>query len=157
MIRSRPLRPTVWRMRGSLRLAVFGAVALAATGCSASSRSPVDKAVVTHVRGLPDGVAVPAAPTIQTVSAARASADEIYVVTWDSISCPRLPISVRADGPQRVAINTAKHQLFSGSTACTSDLAATTSTVKLPPTINFKTEVIVSIDGTAIRLPAPRS
>lgn len=58
---------------------------------------------------------------------------------------------MRADGQHRLIVKTKEH-LFKGDNACTADLAATTSTVKLPAGIDVTTPLRVEVDGTVITL-----
>jgi len=147
------------------RLAVLltsgAAVVLAVSDCSGSRDSPVATAVVRHERGLPPGVTESpetwtAATGIPKPFATWAESHEIYVTTWGSSSCPKLPTSVHAAGAHGVQINTAEHYLHKGDNACTSDLAPTTSTVRLPPEIDDTAALAVTIDGTPIEL-GPRT
>ena len=134
------------------------AVALELGACSSSGDSKVATTVVTHVPGLPPGVTEPpgglAAGTPKPF-AAWALSHQIYVTTWASSSCPRLPTSVHAHGAQEVRIKTAEHYSHKGDHACTSDLGPTTSTVKLPAEIADTAALTVSIDGMSTHL-APR-
>jgi hypothetical protein len=122
---------------------------------SGSGDSRVATAVVTHVQGLPPGVTQPpdaAAAGIPKPFATWAASHEMYVTTWGSSSCPRLPTSVHAKGAHGAQINTAEHYLHKGDNACTSDLAATTSTVRLPLEIDDTAALAVTIDGTLTEL-----
>ena len=132
------------------------AFVLVVSACSGSGSSPVATAVVAHVRGLPPGVSEPppgtAAPGVLKSFATWAASHEIYVTTWGSSSCPKLPTSVHAKGAHRVQISTAGISLHKGENACTNDLAPTTSTVALPPSISDTAALVVTIDGTPTEL-----
>lgn len=80
----------------------------------------------------------------------------IYVMTWGSGSCPKIPSSVEASGTDGVVIKTAEHDSYRGDTACTADLAVTTSVVRLPSSIDTTQALTAQIDGTNFRL-APRT
>jgi hypothetical protein len=128
-------------------------IALGVTACSSSGDSRVATAVVTHVRALPPGVTEPPGafdPHNLEPFARWAQSHAIYVTTWGSGSCPRLPTSVHADGAHKVQIKTAER----GGPNCTADLAPTTSTVKLPPGTADTGAIVVTIDGTATELAA---
>ena len=163
---------TLWRsiVREMHRVGVLvmsgAAVVLAVNACSGSGSgsgsggSAVDAAVVAHVRGLPPGISEPpagaAAPGVLKPFATWAESHEIYVTTWGSSSCPKLPTSVHAKGAHRVQISTAGISLHSGDNACTNDLAPTTSTVRLPAAISDTAALVVTIDGTPTEL-GPRA
>lgn len=130
------------------------------TGCTSSGAtgSHVSPAVIGHFRGFPTGVTVPANrhPGQSTKPwAAWAGPKSIYVMTWGSGSCPNIPSSVEATGPDRVLIKTVGHDFHKGDTACTADLAVTTSVVRLPSSIDTTRVLAAQIDGTSTRL-APR-
>ena len=154
------------RLRGSMvrfvnrvpaSLAAALAVVLCVGACSGSGHSSVATAVVTQTRGLPPGVSE--APSALAAGnpksfATWAQGHEIYVTTWGSGSCPRLPTSVKPSGAHDVQIKTAELSLHSGDNACTSDLTATTSTVTLPSGMDDTGSLTVNIDGTPTRLPS---
>ena len=143
------IRTRLWRntVRYVSRVAVLWtsavAVVLGLSACSGDSK--VATAVVTHVFGLPSGI------TKLSASATWAQDHQIYVTTYGSSSCPRLPTSVKAHGPHEVRIKIAEPD---GN--CTSDLGPTTSTVKLPAEIDDTAALTVSIDGTSTHL-GPRA
>jgi hypothetical protein len=159
------IRPRLWRYtvhcvnRAGVLWTSAVAVVLGLSACSGSGDSKVATAVVTHVRGLPPGVTEPpgalAAGTPKPF-ATWAQSHEVYVTTWGSGSCPRLPTSVRAHGAQEVRIKTAENYLHKGDHACASDLSPSTSTVRLPSEIDVTAALTVNIDGTSTRL-GPRS
>ena len=126
-------------------------ISLGVTACSSSGDSRVATAVVTHVQRLPPGVTEPPGtfdPQNLKPFARWAQSHAIYVTTWGSGSCPRLPTSVHADGAHKVQIKTAEH----GGPNCTGDLGPTTSTVKLPPGTDDTAAIVVTIDGTPTEL-----
>jgi hypothetical protein len=82
-----------------------------------------------------------------------ATHDAVYVTTWGSGSCPRIPTSVHARGVNKVVITTVEHDFFAGDNACTSDLGPTTSTVLLPEEIDRTRAVMVDVDGSTSQLP----
>jgi hypothetical protein len=151
------------RVRGRLRsqflvsplLAVVGLLPSACTG--GPTESHLSPAVVDHFKGLPRGVAVPLSqrqgsfPRELRPWATWASAHTIFVMTWGSGSCPRIPTSVDLEGSDRIRISTVEHDLYEG---CTDDLAVTTSEVRLPSEISGTGGLLVDIDGTTTRLPA---
>jgi hypothetical protein len=77
-------------------------------------------------------------------------------MTWGSGSCPKIPSSVEASGTDGVVIKTVEHDFYRGDTACTADLAVTTSVVRLPSSIDTTHALTAQIDGTNSRL-APRT
>lgn len=130
--------------------------ALAVVACSGTGDSTVSAAVVTHTRGLPPSASESIAPATGTPKpfATWAGPRQIYVTTWGSSSCPSLPSSVHADGAHTLLIKTAEHYLHKADDACTSDLAATTSTVDLPSMVDETAALSIRIDGTTTRLGA---
>lgn len=125
-------------------------------GCAGRPETRVSPAVVRYFKGLPRGVSVP--PEDQRTEhpkpwAARAGQRTIYVMTWGSGSCPKLPSAVTATAPDRLIILT--HMLTSGRRAiCTADLAVTTSLVRLPAEIDASRALVVRVDGAPTRLAA---
>lgn len=132
--------------------AVMGACAVAA--CSGSGSS-ISKAVVTYTRGTPPGVSlgvsVSGAGDDSEPFVTWAGPGRIFVVTYGSGSCPRLPTSVRSDGPHRVIVKTKAH-LFDGDNACTADLGPTTITVNIPDDIVENAAFTVKVDGSTTTL-----
>ena len=57
-------------------------------------------------------------------------------------------------GDQEVVIRTVDHDFFGGDNACTTDLAATTSVVRLPDTIDRSKSLTVDVDDDSTRLAA---
>ena len=141
-----------------LRLAVgilCGGLLVACTGGPGDSH--VSSAVIHHFKGLPSGESVPVDQRDGSSEdlkpwAAWASADTIYVMTWGSGSCPRVPTSVKVEASNHVVISTVEHDFYSGDTACSGDLAVTTSEVRLPSDVNGRSGLLVEIDGTTTRL-----
>lgn len=138
--------------RATIVLTVCVLFAAGLSSCTAS-RSGVSPAVVSYSKGLPPTVTF--TPTdARKPLAAWAGDHRIFVVAWGSGSCPPLPETVRADGPHQLTIKTKEHRARRDN-ACTSDLAATTSTVDLPNGIDTTTPLRVEVDGTVTVL-APR-
>jgi hypothetical protein len=77
--------------------------------------------------------------------------NQIYIVAYGSSSCPPLPTTVQADGQHHLIVKTKEH-LFKGDIACTNDLAATTSTVKIPKGIDVTTPLRIDVNGTVTTL-----
>jgi hypothetical protein len=124
-------------------------------GCfsSGATGSHVSPAVIGHFRGFPTGVTVPAGrnPGQSTKPwAAWASPRSIYVMTRRSGSCPNIPSSVEASGTDRVVIKTVEHDFYKGDTACTADLAVTTSVVRLPLSIDTTSRWQRRLTGRAL-------
>jgi hypothetical protein len=65
-----------------------------------------------------------------------------------------IPTSVHSESAREVVIRTVEHDLIEGDTACTADLAPTTSVVRLPTTVDGSQSVLVHVDDTSTRLPA---
>lgn len=141
------------------------ATAMAAAGVLVScsgfgpTHSHVSSAVIKHFKGLPNHVSVPIGQRMgqhQRPWAAWAGSRTIYVMTWGSGSCPKIPTSVEMPEANTVVINTVEHDFYSGDDACTADLAVTTSVVRLPSSVDPTNTLVAQIDGTTTRL-APRS
>jgi hypothetical protein len=134
--------------------AVLLGVALATSACShgGPTHSHASTAVVRHFAGLPKD-AEPARdqplPESQPCLSS-AGAGMVYVTTWASGSCPRIPTSVTTRGGTLV-IRTVEHDPTEGDTACSDDLAATTSVVRLPRSLAGSTPLLVQIDGVSTR------
>lgn len=140
--------------RGWILAGVLVAVAAVVVTAVYVSRPSVSSAVVRHYRGLPPGVHTTTCGPVsraQTPCVRWAGADAIYVVTWGSGSCPRIPRSVSADRPGLVVIRTFE---LGGDGACTADLGPTTSVVRLPSLVDSSLAVAVRVDGTTTRLAA---
>jgi hypothetical protein len=147
-----PNRVALWSVAATLT-----AVAFALTACSGgATQSHVSSAVVNHYKGLPKGVQLPGGDrAIKTPKpwAAVAGARTIYVMTWGSGSCPRIPTSVTARDSGEVVIRTVElHDVPTGDAPCTADLAVTTSVVRLPAAVTDAKDLLVQIDGTTTRL-----
>src|ERR1700712_2232845 len=98
-----PQRPTSMGRLGLVVVVAVGAAGSASfAGCS-DSQPAVAQAVVTYARGLPPSGAMPPSavrPRVEPWASVAfwAGPRRIYVVTYGSSSCPRLPTSVRPDG-----------------------------------------------------------
>jgi hypothetical protein len=86
--------------------------------------------------------------------AAWGSHGRIYVTTWSSSSCPKIPTLVVALRSDYLEVKKADHDFYPGDNGCSADLAPTTSVVSLPTQINDRHPLTVWIDGTTTRLPA---
>jgi hypothetical protein len=134
-----------------LARAVAASVALIVPLAACSDSQPdVAQAVVTYSRGLPDGVK-PSAPTTRSPVAIWAGRREIFIVTYGSSSCPKLPTMVKAVERHEVKIETAEH-LPKGDDGCTSDLAPTTITVRVPSDTDIARPLRIDIDGSITTL-----
>jgi hypothetical protein len=123
-------------------------------GCSAGGPA-ISSSVVTYVPGIAAGESAPPQSTAdQTPNPFAAWASkprQIYVTTWGSSSCPRLPTSIESDGPRRIHITTSDN-VWSDDEGCTADLGPTTSTVTLPKDVADSAPLAVTIDGTTTQL-----
>ena len=132
-------------------------VAVFAVACSRGgpTQSHVSSAVVDHFPGAPKGVppsGCDRAFQTQKPCVAWADAHSIYVITWGSGSCPMIPTSVQVENTREVVVRTVEHDFIKADTACTADLAATTSVVRLPATVGGSKTLLVKVDGTSTRL-----
>jgi hypothetical protein len=129
------------------------AASTAACGSGGPTHSHVSAAVIDHFKGVPKGGLPPTcgAPSTQTC-VAWADDHSIYVITWGSGSCPMIPTSVDAKGDQEVVIRTVDHDFFKGDNACTTDLATTTSVVRVPETIDRSKILTVDVDDASTLL-----
>ena len=141
----------------AIDVAALAAVVVTLSACASSEASAgVHRpgSVITYAREFPPGVkSAPQRKPSTFVTWARRGA-RIYVTTYGSGSCPKLPRDVQAEGRHRVVITTAVEP-GRDATACTYDLAATTSTVALPTEVDSHGPLDVDIDGKTFRL-APR-
>lgn len=126
------------------RAAALAALVCGAVAACSGSGTGVSHFVVTYSRGAPPATtsSKPSVPTFED-SVAWAGPNQIYVTTYGSGSCPRLPTSVKAHGSHEVDIHTKEH----GGPACTSDLGPTTSTVSIPKGIDSTASLVVYLDG----------
>lgn len=125
------------------------------SGCGGGpTHSHVSSAVTRHFKGLPKGVSVPDAQREGASKpwAAWAGPHSIYVMTWGSGSCPKIPTSVKVEDSDRIVASTVEHDFYARDTVCTADLAVTTSVVQLPSAVSDTKDLLVEIDGTATRL-----
>jgi hypothetical protein len=126
-------------------------------GCLLGDRSVKGGGVIRSGRplqGMPQGVQPPVGdgPDGALPWAAWAGPHTIYVMTWGSGSCPRIPTSVDARSAEVVVIRTVEHDFIQGDRACTADLAITTSVVRLPARAVAAPSLQVQMDGTTTRL-----
>jgi hypothetical protein len=102
---------------------------------------------VSHTKGLP--------PTVTPTDTAGQSLVGwsglrlMYLVTYGSGSCPRLPTSVSATGSNQLAITTASDS----DGPCTMDFGPTTSVVDVPQGIDDTKPVQVTVDGVVLTVP----
>lgn len=121
------------------------------------TRTHVSSAVVGHFRGIPGRSKMPKCVLgpgqSTTPCAAWAGLHTLYVATWGSSSCPRIPTSVLGLPPSRVVVTTVPHDFFAQDNGCTDDLTVTTSVIRVPDTVQTHKPVRVEIDGTILGLP----
>lgn len=102
---------------------------------------------VSHTKGLP--------PTVTPTDTAGASLVGwsgprlMYLVTYGSGSCPKLPTSVTVAEGNRLMITTAA----SSDGPCTMDFGPTTSVVDVSPAIDDTKPVEVTVDGAISTVP----
>jgi hypothetical protein len=73
----------------------------------------------------------------------------MYLVTYGSGSCPKLPTSVSASGSNQLTITTEA----TSAGPCTMDFGPTTSVVDVPQGIDDTKPVQVTVDGVASTVP----
>jgi hypothetical protein len=129
--------------------------ALTACGTSAApgnapSSAPAGSATgstPSHTKGVP--------PTVTPTGTAGQSLvgwtgpGRMYLVTYGSGSCPKLPTSVSATGGNQLTITTAS----TSDGPCTMDFGPTTSVVDVPPGIDETKPMQVTVDGVASTVP----
>ena len=117
---------------------------------SAPSSAPAGSATgstVSHTKGLP--------PTVTPSDTAGQSLvgwtgpGRMYLVTYGSGSCPKLPTGVSASGGNQLTITTAS----TSDGPCTMDFGPTTSVVDVPQGIDDTKPVQVTVDGVASNVP----
>jgi hypothetical protein len=104
---------------------------------------------VRYTKGLPPSVTI-TDTTGQSV-VGWLGPGQMYLVTYGSGSCPKLPTDVTAAAGNRLTITTAP----SSDGPCTMDFGPTTSFVDVPTGIDEKQPVQVTVDGVASSV-APR-
>jgi hypothetical protein len=104
---------------------------------------------VSHTKGLP-GTVTPTDTAGRSI-VGWSGAGRMYLVTFGSGSCPKLPTSVSATGSSRLIVTTAS----SSDGPCTMDFGPTTSVVDVPLGIDDTKPVEVTVDGVASTV-APR-
>lgn len=123
-------------------------------GCAGPPPPQVSPAVTRHFKGLPQGMSIPKDRRDGSKPwAAWAGQRTIYVMTWGSGSCPRLPTTVKAIDADQVTIHT-EEIFYRKDAVCTADLAVTTSVVRLPSTVTAAHRLLVRIDRSTTHLPA---
>lgn len=138
-------------------LSVVAALALAACVYN-PAESHISSAVTNHFRGLPKGVTVPPGrwlPRHEKPWAMWSGPRSIYVMTWGSGSCPLIPATVKAADADHLVIKTVVHDFRKGDNGCSSDLAVTTSVVRLPASLDTSRALVVQIDGTRTLVAGP--
>ena len=128
---------------------------LSACGTTAAPGSPPGSApagsaagaTVSHTKGLPPTV-TPSVTTGQSLLG-WTGPGRMYLVTYGSGSCPKLPTSVSASGANQLAITTAS----TSDGPCTMDFGPTTSVVDVPQGIDDTKPVQVTVDGVASTVP----
>jgi hypothetical protein len=144
----------VWPALAMLLLVgALSACGTAATpGGPALSSAPIGSATgstptVSHTKGLPATV-TPTDTSGQSIIG-WSGPGQMYLVTFGSGSCPKLPTSVTATGTNQLTIATAP----SSDGPCTMDFGPTTSVVDVPQGIDDTKPVQVTIDGIASTVP----
>ncbi|HEY7988480.1 MAG TPA: hypothetical protein VIE19_04620 [Lapillicoccus sp.] len=120
-----------------------GAAPTSAPAGSVSGSTPT----VSHTKGLP-----PAVTPTDTAGASLvgwSGPGLMYLVTYGSGSCPKLPTSVAVAQGNRLTIVTAP----SSDGPCTMDFGPTTSAVDVPPGIDDTKPVEVTVDGVVSTVP----
>lgn len=98
---------------------------LAGCGTATTPSAPATP-TVSHTKGLPPSVTITDTSGQSVVG--WLGAGQMYLVTYGSSTCPRLPTSVTAAAGNRLTITTAR----SSDGPCTMDLGPTTSVVDVP-------------------------
>ena len=119
---------------------------------AAPSTVPVGSATgstptVSHSKGLPPAV-TPTDTSGQSI-VGWSGPGLMYLVTYGSGSCPKLPTSVSAAGSNQLTLTTAP----SSDGPCTMDFGPTTSVVDVPPGIDDTKPVEVTVDGVVSTVP----
>lgn len=136
-----------WRAAPALLLVI------GISACAGSTQPQISPAVARHFKGLPKGITIPGDRRAQAEPwAAWAGKRTIYVMTWGSGSCPKLPSSVKAIDAGRIDIHT--EAISHKDAVCTADLAVTTSVVRLPATAATTRGLTIRIDRTTTHLAA---
>lgn len=137
-----------WRAAPALLLVI------GISACVGSTPPQISPAVARHFKGLPKGTTIPGDRRAEAKPwAAWAGKRTIYVMTWGSGSCPKLPSSVKAIDAGRVDIHT-EAIVHDKDAVCTADLAVTTSVVRLPSTVATNRGLTIRIDRTTTHLAA---
>ena len=122
-----------------------GAASSAAVTTAASTSGSAPTSSVSYTKGLPPG----AAPnTTFDAYAVWAEPGRLYVVTFGSSSCPKLPATVTVGNGNRLGVTTKP----TSDGPCTMDIGPTTSVVDVPPGVDDSRPVEVSIDGVVSML-----
>lgn len=115
----------------------------ATTAGSATGSTPT----VSHTKGLPPSITITDTSGQSVVG--WLGAGQMYLVTYGSSTCPRLPTSVTAAAGNRLTITTAP----TSDGPCTMDFGPTTSVVDVPQGISDTQPVQVTVDGVASTVP----
>jgi hypothetical protein len=139
-------------MRASRLAPAVLVLAIAGCGTATTPSSPTaappsstgSTPAVSHTKGLPPSVTVtgvPGQPLVGWLGPGR-----MYLVTYGSGSCPKLPTGVTAASGNRLTITTAS----ASDGPCTMDFGPTTSVIDVPQGIDDTQSVQVTVDGTPI-------
>lgn len=144
--------PFLRRRLRTLGVSLALSVALLAACSHSSGISPT---VLDHFHGGPSGVVVPRGNGLKPF-VAWDGPHRLFLMTYGSGSCPKVPASVTAEDRNVLVVKTEEHSFNAGDTACTDDLSPTTSVVRLPAAITAAHSLRVLVDGSMLRLePQP--
>lgn len=128
-------------------LSACGTTAAPGTAPGSAPAGSATGSTPSHTKGLP--------PTVTPTDTAGASLvgwtgpGRMYLVTYGSGSCPKLPTSVTTTGSNQLTITTAS----TSDGPCTMDFGPTTSAVDVPQGIDGTKPVQVTVDGVASTVP----
>ena len=131
--------------------ALAGCGTSSSPGASPSSAPPGSATAstpnVTATKGLPPTVTP--TDTMGTSLVGWEGPGRLYVVTYGSSTCPRVPVSVTAATGNRLAITTKP----TSDGPCTMDFGPSTSVIDAPQGLDDTMPVQVTIDGVAVTVP----
>jgi hypothetical protein len=128
-------------------LTACGASGVPGNGAAATASATGSTPTVSHTKGLP--------PTVTPTDTAGQSLVGwsgprlMYLVTYGSGSCPKLPTSVDFVEGNRLTITTRP----ASDGPCTMDFGPTTSVVDVPPGVDDTKPVEVTVDGVVSTVP----
>jgi hypothetical protein len=130
---------------------VLSLMSLVVAGCSSSGHA--SPALVTYSEGLVPGHTMPtwSSPGSPPPDAAWDGPHLMYIQAWGESGCPQVVASVKAHGASQLIVRTRTDNL-SHSDMCADDLAADTSTIRVPAAIDATRPVTVTIDGAIVKL-----